>query len=106
MRNERNGNEQGRGGRGYGYGKRPPRREWEYEETRDEPESLEYLAMKEMLTAYYRQGVRISLNGVRMPASRIARICAVREEGSYMGDFIVDENGRLKEVRFDRIDRR
>ena len=36
---------------------------------------------------------------------KIARICAVREEGKYMGDYIVDESGELTEVRFDRVSR-
>lgn len=81
------------------------RREWEQYEDRDETESPAYLELKEQLTAYYRQGVRVSLNGVRMPVSRIAKICAVREEGNYMGDFIIDDAGQLTEVRFDRIGR-
>ncbi len=85
--------------------RRNPHREWEQYEDREEPDSPAYLELKEQLTAYYRQGVRVSLNGVRMPVSRIAKICAVREEGNYMGDFIVDDTGQLTEVRFDRISR-
>lgn len=98
---------------GGGYGRsgrkdqrRNTRREWEQYEDRDEADSPAYLALKEQLTAYYRQGIRVSLNGVRMPVSRIAKICAVREEGNYMGDFIVDDSGQLTEVRFDRISRK
>ena len=29
--------------------------------------------------------------------------CAVREHGCYMGDYIWDETGKLKEIRYDRI---
>ena len=100
MRNQENRGGYGKGGRGGG---RSSRQEWERE---DEQESPAYQELKAQLTAYYRQGVRVSLNGVRMPVSKIARICAVREEGNYMGDFIVDESGRLKEVRFDRVNRK
>ena len=74
-------------------------RQWEEEETEA------YLELKAQLTEYYRKGVKVSLEGVRMPVSQIARICAVREEGKYMGDYIVDEDGELKEVRFDRVSR-
>lgn len=85
--------------------RRNPRREWEQYEDREEQESPAYLELKEQLMTYYRQGVRVSLNGVRMPVNRIAKICAVREEGNYMGDYIVDDDGQLTEVRFDRIKR-
>lgn len=103
MRNQENRGGYSKGGRGGG--KRLSRQEWERDESWDEPDSPAYLELKAQLTAYYQRGVRVSLNGVRMPVSRIARICAVREEGNYMGDFIVDETGRLKEVRFDRVGR-
>ena len=73
--------------------------QWEAEE------SEAYRELKAQLTEYYRKGVKVSLGGVRMPVSKIARICAVREEGKYMGDYIVDESGELTEVRFDRVSR-
>ena len=72
---------------------------------RDEEESEAYRELKAQLTEYYRKGVKVSLGGVRMPVSKIARICAVREEGKYMGDYIIDEAGELIEVRFDRVSR-
>jgi len=103
MRNQENRGGYGKGGRGGG---RSSRQEWEREDWQNEQDSPAYQELKAQLTAYYRQGVRVSLNGVRMPVSKIARICAVREEGNYMGDFIVDESGRLKEVRFDRVNRK
>ncbi|MBQ6874722.1 MAG: hypothetical protein IJN46_00625 [Lachnospiraceae bacterium] len=85
--------------------RRSTRREWEQYEDREEQESPAYLELKEQLTTYYRQGVRVSLNGVRMPVNRIAKICAVREEGNYMADYVMDDDGQLTEVRFDRIKR-
>ena len=85
--------------------RRSTRREWEQYEEREEQESPAYLELKEQLTTYYRQGVRVSLNGVRMPVNRIAKICTVREEGNYMADYVMDDDGQLTEVRFDRIKR-
>ncbi len=72
---------------------------------REEPDSPAYRELMAQLTEYYRRGVKVSLGGVRMPVSRIARICAVREEGKYMGDYIMDESGELTEIRFDRVSR-
>lgn len=96
-------------GYGNGYG-RAPRKDWrsqreddDRQRQWDDEESEVYRELKEQLTEYYRRGVKVSLGGVRMPVSKIARICALREEGKYMGDYIVDESGELKEVRFDRV---
>lgn len=82
-----------------------PREEYARTQSREEPDSEVYLELKSQLTEYYRKGVKVSLGGVRMPVSRIARICAVKDEGKYMGDFIIDESGELTEVRFDRVSR-
>ena len=72
---------------------------------RDDAESPAYQELKAQLAEYYRKGVKVSLGGVRMPVGKIAQICAVREEGKYMGDYIIDEAGELIEVRFDRVSR-
>lgn len=96
----------GRPARKYGRAGRPSgsdiRRDRPERQEEDE-DSEAYLELKAQLTEYYRRGVKISLGGVRMPVSRIARICAVREEGKYMGDYILNEAGELTEVRFDRV---
>lgn len=84
---------------------RPRRENMGQQKQWEEPDSPVYREMKAQLTEYYRRGVKVSLGGVRMPVSRIARICAVREEGKYMCDYIVDESGQLTEVRFDRVSR-
>lgn len=76
-----------------------------YQRPRDEEESAAYRELKAQLTEYYRKGIKVSLGGIRMPVSTIARICAVKEEGKFMGDYIVDEAGELTEIRFDRVSR-
>lgn len=75
------------------------------QKTQEESDSPAYQELMAQLTEYYRRGVKVSLGGVRMPVSRIARICAVREEGKYMGDYIMDDSGELTEIRFDRVSR-
>ena len=70
-----------------------------------EEESEAYRELKAQLTEYYRKGIKVSLGGIRMPVSTIARICAVKEEGKFMGDYILDEAGELIEIRFDRVSR-
>ena len=95
-------------GRSKGYPSRPkgyPGRPEEYPYSSDDEESVAYRELKAQLTEYYRKGVKVSLGGMRMPVSAIAKICAVKEEGKFMGDYIIDEAGELIEIRFDRVSR-
>lgn len=63
-----------------------------------------YHPMVKQLKDYKKNGIMVTLEGVPVPVEEIARTCAIRERGAYMGDYITDEQGRLIEVRFDRID--
>ncbi len=38
-----------------------------------------------------------------LPTSGQFRLCVIREKGCYMGDYIQDEKGKLKEIRFDKV---
>ncbi|MGN0293337.1 MAG: hypothetical protein ACI4D3_04950 [Lachnospiraceae bacterium] len=62
-----------------------------------------YERMKGDLEAYNEQGITLRLSGKRASSERIASVCCIRECGSYMGDYILDESGRLVEIRFDKI---
>lgn len=59
----------------------------------------------EELSEQYR---RIHENGaglyIRATPEEVARLC-VREEISYMPDYIYDQNGALIQIMFDRIDK-
>lgn len=53
---------------------------------------------------YEDQGVKFMMKGRETSLDKIARICAVKERGSYMGDFISDSAGDVVEIHFDRIE--
>lgn len=62
-----------------------------------------YERMREDLEAYNEQGITLRLSGKRASSARIANVCCIRECGSYMGDYVLDESGRLVEICFDRV---
>ncbi len=55
------------------------------------------------LRAYEEAGVRLILDGHLSTASKIARAYTVHEEGTYMRDYIHDEEGEVREVIFDLV---
>ncbi len=54
------------------------------------------------LQNYERQGISIWLNGTQCDPSQVAKAMAVRDEISYMRDFVF-QSGKLKQVHFDKI---
>lgn len=56
------------------------------------------------LSEYERRGIHMKMNG--MPASplQIASAYAVRENLSYMRDYVADEEGKVTEVCFVELD--
>lgn len=50
-----------------------------------------------------REGVRFYLNGKKSKPREIISKCCVCENAVYMPDFVMDEEGRLKEVRYDEV---
>lgn len=65
-----------------------------------------YERMKGDLEAYNEQGITLRLSGRKASSERIASVCCIRECGSYMGDYVLDESGRLVEIHFDKIRKR
>ena len=55
------------------------------------------------LSEYERMGVRMKMNGHPASPLQIASAHAVREQPSYMRDYVADENGKVKEVRFVKL---
>ena len=64
----------------------------------------EYEPFLDTLKAYQRAGVSLTVKGRPVSARDLADLCVVREAGSYMGDYIQDNRGKLVEIRFDKID--
>ncbi|MDO4293692.1 MAG: hypothetical protein Q4C65_10755 [Eubacteriales bacterium] len=48
-------------------------------------------------------GVDFYLNGERASPKEIIGKCCLREKAVYMPDFVMDEEGNLREVRYDEV---
>ena len=66
----------------------------------------EDIPLMEQLRQYQRAGVEITLEDVRLPLEDIAKICAVKEKGAYMCDFIADEHDYIVRLNFERVKNR
>ena len=65
--------------------------------------SEEYDSLVRTLAAYQRAGVYLTLGGRPASPRELANVCVARESSCYMSDFIQDEQGRLREIRFDKV---
>ena len=64
----------------------------------------EYEAVRERLYAYQQAGVALTLAGRPSSPGYLAYVSVVREHGRYMTDYIPDEDGKLCEIRFDKVE--
>jgi len=66
-------------------------------------DEIDYQELFQELTDYERNGVKINVDGT--PASPMQVISAhlVREDLAYMRDYVVDEDGKLKELCFQHV---
>ena len=66
-------------------------------------ENEAYLSsVKTRLLQYEKAGVKLYLDGNPSDADHILKKC-VREDVTYMADYIADEAGKVKEIRYDQI---
>ena len=75
-----------------------------------EPEEAPYsqgaredIPFMEQLRRYQTAGVEITLKDASLPLEDIAKICAVREKGAYMCDFVADDQNYIVRMNFDDI---
>lgn len=59
--------------------------------------------LENILLTMEQDGVSLYLNGRRSRARDIAKRCRVCDKRVYMPDYVMDEKGRLTEVRYDEI---
>jgi len=50
-----------------------------------------------------KKGIKLFLNGVPSTTEYIVKSCLNDEDTVYMPDYVTDECGRIKEIRYDRI---
>ena len=60
-------------------------------------------AWEAMLMQMEREGIRFYLNGKPSGPREIIHRCCVCGDVVYMPDLVTDEEGRLKEVRYDEV---
>ena len=60
-------------------------------------------AWEAMLAQMEREGVGCYLDGKPSHPEEIVHRCCVCEDTVYMPDFVTDETGRLKEVRYEEV---
>ncbi|MBQ8198468.1 MAG: hypothetical protein IJZ76_03475 [Lachnospiraceae bacterium] len=76
----------------------------------DEDEAVKRMEQtKEAMLAYLERmkqsGVELFMDGhAVLPAEAVAR--TVREDSPYMADYVLNEEGAVEQVRFDRVTRR
>ena len=59
-------------------------------------------SLRARLSVLEKAGIKLYLNGVPSNTEYIVQNC-VREDTVYMPDYITDEKGNIKEVRYDKI---
>ena len=61
-----------------------------------------YNSLKSQLENLERQGIKLYLNGAPSNTDSIVKNC-IREDTIYMPDYVTDENGEIREIRYDKI---
>lgn len=59
-------------------------------------------SLGESLKAWEEAGVRLYLDGAPTSSELIEKSC-VNEDAMYMPDYVTDKEGKIKEIRYDRI---
>lgn len=59
--------------------------------------------LEQQLTRIVKGGTELYLEGERASAQEVAWTCMVNEEAVYMPDYVLDESGRLAQLRYDRV---
>ncbi len=65
-------------------------------------DKIDSALLKLQLEKFEKGGVRLYLNGVPSTTEYIVDHC-VNEDTVYMPDYVADENGKITEIRYDRI---
>lgn len=59
--------------------------------------------LEQQLTRIVKGGAKLYLEGEIASAQEVAWACMVNEEAVYMPDYVLDESGRIAELRYDRV---
>ncbi len=67
-------------------------------------ESKSYQELFSELTEYEKSGVRMHIDGRLASPLQIVSAHMIRETNNYMRDYVMDENGKLKELDFYEVE--
>lgn len=67
--------------------------------------NAKYEPLRSRLERMERAGVKLYLNGAPSTTENILKKC-IREDAVYMPDYVTDGDGKVKEIRYDRVCRR
>ena len=59
--------------------------------------------LEEQLARVVKDGAELYLEGERASAQEVAWTCMVNEEAIYMPDYVLDDSGRIAQLRYDRV---
>ena len=69
-----------------------------------ERESKSYQELFSELTEYEKSGIRMHMDGRLASPMQIVSAHLIRETNHYMRDYVMDENGKLKELDFYEVE--
>lgn len=69
-----------------------------------ERESKSYQELFSELTGYEKSGIRMHMDGRLASPMQIVSAHMIRETNHYMRDYVMDENGKLKELDFYEVE--
>ncbi|MCF2683747.1 hypothetical protein [Faecalicatena contorta] len=61
--------------------------------------------MFQELTGYEKKNVELKINGAPASPMQIVQAHLMREHNEYMREYVLDEEGDIKELRFQRIEK-
>lgn len=62
-----------------------------------------YLGLVQELREYSNKQVQLYLEGEQSTPQRIANACLLMEEGCYMREYVSNEDGRIAEIHFEKV---
>lgn len=68
----------------------------------NEKNENDYGSLGQRLRKWEEKGISLYLDGDPASSESVAR-CCVNEENLYMPDYVTDKEGKIKEIRYDRI---
>lgn len=61
------------------------------------------IKMRGCLDHYWNKGVNLYLDGILCTPSQVIEKYCLNEDMIYMADYVLDESGKLVELRYDRV---